>query len=540
MKTIKPSLAWLLAFTAAFAVLAGFVFWGTWSCDVTPIMPDCPTVHPVGYFAALSKCLGERCLETWQFVPDDLTVFIGTPYFRQELQYAFGAYFAALALAYYCRGRGLSRAASYSAALLLGFCGYWFSLFSAGHLGWFLLMIYCVFAFGLADRAVRKGKLKNWLLLGAVVAWGCRRQQDLWMVFTFFAAAYFVWCCVRERKWPDLKGVACAALAFFVIGGANIRSAFTEALAGRERQLEESKGSALSGGEGKSDEEAKWIFVTNWSMPPEDTLEFFVPRVHGDTSCPLSLSLAAARHADLKPYTGRLGRPLGAPEGNYRQHSLYVGWVTCLLALVAIAGAVRNRRDIPSDLVFFAGAALFFWLLSMGRYCEFVYRGVFQVPLINSLRAPVKWHHATELSLCVLAACGVEALWRAPWVKARRWARWAVLGFVLLGAFDLARVNHIYCVPVDLRAVRRQDCNMDLTILREADLRHPQVAAMVRARQIIPLANYAGRRDVWLVEYLTPRKPPEKKPGPPPLAKGLGIVSLLGTLAVAAYGIKKS
>lgn len=38
----------------------------------------------------------------------------------------------------------------------------------------------------------------------------------------------------------------------------------------------------------------------------------------------------------MRPYTGALGRPLGATAGNYRQHSLYVGWVTCLLALLGV------------------------------------------------------------------------------------------------------------------------------------------------------------------------------------------------------------
>ena len=92
-------------------------------------------------------------------------------------------------MAYYLRGRGLSRLASYGGGIFLGFCGYWFSLFSAGHAGWFYWQYSGVFAFGLADRAVRKGKMKNWVLLGASVAWASFYQPDLWLLFTLFTAA---------------------------------------------------------------------------------------------------------------------------------------------------------------------------------------------------------------------------------------------------------------------------------------------------------------------------------------------------------------
>ena len=123
---LTPRKAWFLAFTAVFAVLAGFVFWGTWSLSACPVMPDARMTFPAkGYVADV--------LRTWigngKFVPWDVTAFIGSPYLWQELQYALAAYFAALGLAYYLRGRGLSRLSGYGAGLLLGFCGYWLSLF---------------------------------------------------------------------------------------------------------------------------------------------------------------------------------------------------------------------------------------------------------------------------------------------------------------------------------------------------------------------------------------------------------------------------
>ena len=405
---LSPKFAWLAGFTAVFAALCGFVFWGTWSLDVAPVMPDCPTTHTPEYVAALLRGI----LSSGCFVPDDLKGFLASPYFWQELQYALALYCAALGMAYFCRGRGLSRLAGYGAGLLLAFCGYWCTLFSAGHLGWFRWMTYGVFAFGLVDRAVAKGRLRHWLLLGACAAWGSFYQSDLWLLFATFTGVYFVWRCVRARALP-WKGVLIAAAAFFLIGTPSFRKALSDSLKDRDKQIAE--GQTVNPNV-TDDAEKRWIFVTNWSLPPCETAEFFVSRLNGDTSCPFTLSVGVKNGSGIRPYTGALGRPKDAKEGNYRQHSLYVGWVTCLLALFGIAGCIGRlgkfgRADTPT-VVFFATAAVVFWLFSMGRYCEPVYRLVYALPFGDYLRAPVKWHHLTEFCLCFLAACGIDALAR--------------------------------------------------------------------------------------------------------------------------------
>ena len=217
---MKSKHYWFLGFTAVFAAFVGFVFWGTWSTDFAPVMPDCPFVYGPGYAAGFFRGM----FGSGKFNPIEFYRFLGSPYFWQELQYALGLYGAALAMAYFCRGRGLSRLAAYGAGLLLAFSGYWCTLFSAGHLGWFLWMSCGVFAFGLADRAVRKGKLRHWLLLGACEAWASGYQTDLWLLFAVFTGAYFIWCCVRERKFP-WKGTLLAAAVFFLVGAPYIRSA---------------------------------------------------------------------------------------------------------------------------------------------------------------------------------------------------------------------------------------------------------------------------------------------------------------------------
>ena len=547
---LSPKWGWFAAFTAVFAVCAAVVFWGTWSPEMAPVMPDCPTSYPTHWFRARLV----SWLENGKFTPSEAINWIGSPYIWTEFQYAFAAFMAALGMAYFLRGRGLPRVAAYGAGLLLAFSGYWFTLFSAGHLGWFQWMTYGVFAFGLIDRALEKGKPRHWLLLGACLAWGSMHQPDLWLLFSVFSAAYFVFRLLvvfvgmaRDArratvvKWA--KGSALALAALLAIGGASFRSAFVNDLAGRDKQIEE--GQTLGANAAKDDAEKRWIFVTNWSMPPEATKEFWHAGVEGDTSCPFTLAIGQKRGNGIRQYTGALGRPLGAKQGNYRQHSLYVGWLTCLLALLGgglalVAGfsPPSNNAGWPrasaSTIIFFFASAVVFWLFSMGRYCEPVYRLVYALPFGDYLRAPVKWHHLTEFCLCVLAGYGIWGwmYWvRAKWLSDRvKTAAVAVL--VLLGVVDLAVNDRLYCAP--------HKADADMQFVDGRMLQDPRGVAQLNQMRARVLGTYQSAALIEVPKKKPKDEPAPELPSPQPVTLALGILSLVGTLAVGAYGIKKS
>ena len=508
----KQMFVWFAAFAGVFVALAAIVFWGAWSMDFAPVMPDDGITHPTSAAGVWADYF-RNVFTTFKIQPADIlwSGLLVSPYFCQELKYAFGLFCAAWGLAYFLRGRDLSPLASYGAGLLLGFCGYWCTLFSAGHGGWFIWMTYGIFAFGFADRAVRGNRLLHWILLGVFVAWAGYQQQDLWLLFSIFTTAYFVWCCVRERKLP-WKGALIALAAFTLAFLPNVSSSLG-ALKGRQEQM--SKGENITDKKA-SESDKSWEFVTNWSMPPEDTLEFFIPRVHGDTSCPFVLSINGPK--GVKPYTGALGRSMNAKQGNYRQHSLYVGWITCLLSLLGIICGIRSRlksnnRTIEqsnnSDILFFLVAALVFYALSLGRYFEPAYRVIFALPFGDLIRCPVKWHHLTELCLCVLAGYGIEALLGRLWQLGRvgRFAPWIVGAVVLWGALDLATEAHRFCAPVNVAPARRMNASMQMTVLQRQQFQNPQVDALRRAGRIVSLANYLGNPDYFLVGVLEPSKP---------------------------------
>ncbi len=546
----KSRHAWFLAFVAVFAAAAGFVFWGTWALDMVPVMPDCPTSFPADYAADWLRGWEEN----GKFVPGDVLPFLGGPYFWVELRYVFAAFMAALGMFYFLRGRGLSRLSSYAAGLFLAFSGYWFTLFSAGHLGWFQWMTYGVFAFGLIDRALLKGKVRHWVLLGACVAWASFNQSDLWLCFTVFTAAYFIYRTVASLPrggWKDsrrtyrrwLLGSLVALATFVVVGLPSFRNAICSDLAGRMAQMESGD---TTGANAKEDPEARWKFVTNWSLPPEDTVEFCRRGVHGDTSCQMTLAIGRMRGSGIRPYTGRLGCPLEhendeIPEGgrypNYRQHSLYMGWITCLLALFALgAAAMPQFRGRRADTLFLAVAAVLFWILSMGRYCEPAYRIVFHLPFGDLMRCPVKWHHLTEFCVVALSGFGLDALLGFFNGGKRRYpvaVASAACILVVLNVGSLARNDSLYCAPhsadTNVVPLTRQPIPQDpLQAAQFYDAVANQGLRPV-GRSMVPVQLQDGsvrELEMLWVEQKVPR-PQVRKPG-----RGLGDVAY--TMAVAS------
>ena len=347
---------YFLAFTALFAVSASIVFWGSWASCVGFIAPDDSIFFPYDYEDTLLNWRN-MFFTTGKAHPLDLlwSGLIISPVSCSQFKYIVPAFLSAVALSWFLRGKGLSRLASYSAGLFLAFSGYWITLFSAGHGNWFIWMSYGVFAFGLIDRAVASKGFRYWLLLGLSVAWASFYAPDVWLLFSCFTFLYLVYKLILFKRFP-FKGMICAFFVFLIIAAPSVYFSFSRDIAVRDKQIQES--SVSQQGVNVDSKEQRWVFVTNWSMHLEDTFEFFIPRYQGDTSCPLTLSIN--KEKGTVPYTGAIGRTINATEGNYRQHSLYVGFVTCVFALIAVVflfkGDKGNRREsnfLRCDVVFF-------------------------------------------------------------------------------------------------------------------------------------------------------------------------------------------
>ena len=472
-------------------------------------MPDNPIFHSGSYGDWFQEWIKTRA-STGRILPTDLFfdgLFV-SPFFCQELKYCVGLYLAALGFVYFLRGRGVSDFAAYSAALLLVFSGYWITLYSAGHAGWFIWMSYGLWAFGLIDRALTTGKYRYWALLGLDLAWAGYHQQDIWLLFTVFAFAYFVFRLVQTKQLP-WKGALLAAGVFAVAFIPGLIESL-RVVGERENAIASTNSpqSSTSNLQPSTSSEQRWEFVTNWSLPADETAEFLIPRLNGDTSCPLTLTLARKAGKDTQPYTGALGRPLNAKSGNYRQHSLYIGFATLLFALLSLFAirkfdttqfAIRKFEN-SKIIIFFALSTLLFYLLSLGRYFEPLYRCIFALPVGDLIRCPVKWHHLTEFCLAVLAAYGIDAT--AKLFKPFKLLKPIQLALVLISFGILAWNASLYCAPVNIAKSRRLKCSGSLQVLTRQQFADPQVALLVRSGRIVSLANYLGHPDYFLVTLL--------------------------------------
>jgi hypothetical protein len=349
------------------------------------------------------------------------------PLVAHELTYLVDTLLMVAAGALYLLGRRVRPAVAWLGGAALGFSGYSFTLVSAGHRGYFHMMACTLFAFPLLERIFRKEgrRWPRFALLGFALGWGILTQPDVFTLVAALAVFYLLWLTFRRsavegcetepvfhrirRVWP---GFAIALAAFLLAGGGIFHALATRFIPDRLAQMRGGtpahaveQAPAVSSGEAAERKREDWIFATNWSLPPEDMLEFVAPCVRGiETS------------SEVCPYWGRLGRSDGwetSRQGfrNFRQHTLYLGAIQVLFALLAVGAWFRHRKDEPlppwlRDVPFWAVAGLVALLLSFGRYAPF-YRVFYAIPGMSLLRAPVKLLHLTEICVAMLFACGL-------------------------------------------------------------------------------------------------------------------------------------
>ena len=572
---------WFLGFTAAFAVAMVYVFWGTWSPEIAFVQPDQGIVYPADFLLRRWRgfCGGGA------IVPGDLRFLLGGPYLWQELQYAFAMYLAALGVAYYLKGRGLPPLACYGAGAAYGFMGYNFTLFSAGHLGWFVFLMYGPFCFGLIDRCVRKGRWVNWALLGGVLAWSSAQQPDLWLIFTVMAFAYGLFRLVLalraaapgrrlRRLGSVVAGVALTAAVLAAAGWPQLMNAIFVQTANRDSQIS-GGASAASGEREKSAEELKaerekrYVFCTNWSLPPDEVLEFMVPEINGGSSDP--------RVSPKNTYRGRIGMQFAPGRWSpYRQHSIYMGFFSVCLALVGVVLGLWRRRDDGAqsaladnrlEIIFWSVAAALLLLFAFGGFTPF-YRLVFSLPMGDYIRCPVKFVHLIEWCVAVLAGFGAAFLLDTRIARrASHYAAAAVAAILLVNMVNLAVVDARYCVvdPADtIRiAIARETGSDSIGFVLDANAKvgdddyivgggtafrdNAALKDALAKGEYLPVSfwNFQGGRMVKTPReragfaLLKSKNAPRPSPEGPSVPGPAGAVSLLASLAVCVLAVMK-
>lgn len=341
------------------------------------------------------------------------------------------------------RAQGISREASCVGAFSAAFLGYSSTLFCAGHRGVVDAFAVTALAGGCFACGIRTLRYR-WFILGAICCTaGLGAQADIWLLtltpFVFYCL--YLWIrhcpcnqegCIRcfrcgksamvTRTRTLLVRFLLAGGIFLLIGIPAFRHTFYGAQATRSQQLAAATATATSPEEKAA---RHWQFITDWSLPPEELIEWILPHANGHTSY----------RFDPAPYTGRMGSANQA----LRQHAIHVGWITLLLALAAWG---RKRDQTTRERLFWTLVAGITLVLAFGRYTPF-YRPIAALPFFNSVRAPVKWLHLTGLALAILAGIGAEPI-------CRKWGRPAMLLLSILICINGILIIRPYVFPLSL------------------------------------------------------------------------------------------
>ena len=450
---MKKNIPFLL-FIGTFAIVMAFVFSQVMSAWTVIASPDDAPYYGQNYFASSIEptLFGGATLTP-------LTLLLVLPQVGfHEMRYVICMFFFALAGFYYLRTQRIGLLPALGAGLLLSVSGYIFTLFCAGHLGFFVLMAFFFWSFGLLSKGIETGKWRYFLLLPAVAMWAQPGQPDVWMLFAAILGVYALmrlWFA-RTQFLKLLPKFILAVVVAGLIGGSSIYMVLTQHLAGRDQQIAESSRTTTSEQatpqEKKQQAEDRWIFATNWSLPLADCAELLIPGFFGDNAM-----------TPPYPYWGALGRPYHIQKGkmmpNYRQHTTYLGLVTLFLAIVGVGAwfnttrrekvggrreegesqqsAVSSQQDADyRDVPFWSGVWVICLILALGRYTP-IYRFFYSIPYMDYLRAPVKFLHFTELAGGLLAGFGMQALMTQRFSE-KGLKRLLFLGGGFIGLFGVA------------------------------------------------------------------------------------------------------
>lgn len=316
---------------------------------------------------------------------------------------------ASIGLALFLRAAGMSWAATALGVMTAFWTGSNLTLTYAGHLGKFGLFIFLALAlYGIRMTFESKHPWLWSIITGGCLALMLMEQQDVALFCGIFLGAYAMFLLARiSDGLGRIKALFYFAPMVFVallISGANLIAIYTANVEKTDMKRD-------------ANSSREWDFVTQWSWPPEESIDFIAPGYMGWRSGEPS-----------GPYWGRMGRTAGWEQTgqgfmNFKLENQYLGVVPIAFALFAVMVALMRgngggqsgpQQAVPADnkaraeIIFWFCAALLALLLSFGKYFP-LYELFYQLPVVHSIRNPNKFLHIFQLALGILAAYGVQA-----------------------------------------------------------------------------------------------------------------------------------
>jgi hypothetical protein len=331
-------------------------------------------------------------------------------------------------------------------AALLGamvFCygGFNFALVYSGHLGKFGCYLWIAATLWALEHALNDPKTWSWrIAAGAFLGLVVCEQPDVAILYVWMFVAYLAFRVFsgsepsREEPLPDrlirfvillaISGAVSGLLAFQVVS-----NMYRSQVKGVAQLAEESR-------------QQGWDWATQWSYPPEETLELVAPGFFG------------WRVNEPKgPYWGRTGRSAeyetsGQGFSRFKLDNSFVGVVPMFLAIAMAVCAFHKRArerlspDARRRLVFWGIVAAVTLLLAFGKHF-LAYYFFYAIPKMNIIRNPNKFLHVFAVAIAVLSAHGLQYLIeqrekflpsRIPWLALAGITVVALLGAIFVSA----------------------------------------------------------------------------------------------------------
>ncbi len=311
------------------------------------------------------------------------------------------------------RARGLGAPAAALGAVTAFWLGSNLTLVLPGHLDKYGVLVFAAGGLWALEAFLQRPGARRALLAGGAVGLMFVHQADLALFFCLPLGGYLL-CGLLTRRprggWAWVGLMAVPALMF-------VFEAYRYSMATQVRGVEIlERGSA----------EERWAFATQWSWPPEESLDLVAPGFWGWRS-----------GVGEAPYHGRMGGSAEWP--NLKNESQYLGMIPLMLALCSLVPAWGKRRwERRGEVWFWAAMGLLAFLLACGKYAP-VYGWFHALPLVDTIRNPNKFLQVFQMVVGVLAAFGADAVLRGELSgRGHRFLAWGGAGVAgVLGVWAL-------------------------------------------------------------------------------------------------------
>lgn len=269
----------------------------------------------------------------------------------------------------------------------------------------------------LALAALNSRRGNPWLraaLAGLCVGLGVIEGADNGAIFSLFIGAFVVFQSFAEEGTLARRLVSCARLGVVVLFALFIAWQVLIPLMGVA--LKQSKdSSAAAEADPQAEAQKSWVFATQWSLAPKETLRVIIPGLYGyrmDTP-------------DGGEYWGQVGEYWPLPDGPERRGTRssgageYAGVLVVLVGFWALfhawcrgGGPKPVFDDRERKFIFFWAAMLIpATLLSWGHHAPF-YKLVYALPYFKTIRNPMKFMHPGHMILMILFGYGLLGMSR--------------------------------------------------------------------------------------------------------------------------------